>query len=231
MTTPVTNTNQNPAAASSGASSNSDAMSQLSGNFNTFLTLLTSQLKNQDPTSPMDSSTFTQQLVMYSQVEQQINTNTNLQNLITQGTTNLGAYATSYLGKAVSITNGNASLAGGSANWTYNLDTTASSNTLTVTDANGKVVYSGNGETGTGVHQFSWNGKDNNGNQLDDGTYTLTVTAKALDGSGVTSHVASAGVVSEIDMTSGTPQLLLNGGMEIGLGDIANVANVPAATN
>src|SRR6185437_5265758 len=231
MTTPVTNTNQNPAAASSGASSNSDAMSQLSGNFNTFLTLLTSQLKNQDPTSPMDSSTFTQQLVMYSQVEQQINTNTNLQNLITQGTTNLGAYATSYLGKAVSITNGNASLAGGSANWTYNLDTTASSNTLTVTDANGKVVYSGNGETGTGVHQFSWNGKDNNGNQLDDGTYTLAVTAKALDGSGVTSHVASAGVVSEIDMTSGTPQLLLNGGMEIGLGDIANVANVPAATN
>jgi flagellar basal-body rod modification protein FlgD len=231
MTTPVTNTNQNPAAATSGASSGSDAMSQLSGNFNTFLTLLTSQLKNQDPTSPMDSSTFTQQLVMYSQVEQQINTNTNLQNLITQGTTNLGAYATSYLGKAVSITNGNASLAGGTANWTYNLDTTASSNTLTVTDANSKVVYSGNGETGTGVHQFSWNGKDNNGNQLDDGTYTLTVTAKALDGSGVTSHVASAGVVSEIDMTSGTPQLLLNGGMEIGLGDIANVANIPAATN
>jgi flagellar basal-body rod modification protein FlgD len=180
----------------------------------------------------MDSSTFTQQLVEYSQVEQQINTNTNLQNLITQGSTNLGAYATSYLGKAVSITNGNASLAGGTANWTYNLDTTATSNTLTVADSTGKVVYSTSGDTSTGVHQFSWNGQDLNGNKLDDGTYTLTVTAKALDGSGVTSHVASAGVVSEIDMTSGTPQLLLNGGMEIGLGDIANVANVQApATN
>ena len=69
MTTPVTTTTQNPAAATSGAAANSDAMSQLSGNFSTFLTLLTSQLKNQDPTSPMDSSTFTQQLVEYSQVD------------------------------------------------------------------------------------------------------------------------------------------------------------------
>src|ERR1700743_3013483 len=126
MTTPVTNTNQSPAAASSGASSGTDAMSQLSGNFNTFLTLLTSQLKNQDPTSPMDSSTFTHQLAEYSQVEQHINTNTNLQTLITQGSTNLGTYATSYLGKAVSITNGNASLTNGSGTWTYSFATTAS---------------------------------------------------------------------------------------------------------
>ena len=104
--------------------------------------------------------------------------------------------------------------------WTYNLGTTATSNTLTVTDANGKVVYSGTGETSAGNHQFNWNGKDNNGNQLADGTYTLAVTAKASDGSAVTTQVASAGTVSEIDMTSGTPQLMI-GNMEIGLGDIA----------
>lgn len=225
MITPVTTTTQNPAAATSGAAANSDAMSQLSGNFNTFLTLLTSQLKNQDPTSPMDSSTFTQQLVEYSQVEQQISTNTNLKNLISQGSTQIGAYATSYLGKAVSITNGNASLSNGAATWTYSLGTTAAANTLTVTDANGKVVYSGNGETASGNHQFNWNGKDNNGNQLADGTYTLTLSAKAPDGSAVTSQIASAGVVNEIDMSSGTPKLMI-GGMEIGLGDIANVANV-----
>ncbi len=224
MTTPVTSTTQNPAAATSGAAASSDAMSQLSGNFNTFLTLLTSQLKNQDPTSPMDTNTFTQQLVEYSQVEQQIATNTNLKSLITQGSTQIGAYATSYLGKAVSVTNGNASLTNGAATWTYSLATAASSNTLTVTDANGKVVYSNNGEVTAGNHQFNWNGQDNNGNQLADGTYTLAVIAKASDGSAVTSQVASAGVVSEIDMTSGTPQLMI-GGMKIGLGDIANVAN------
>jgi flagellar basal-body rod modification protein FlgD len=224
MTTPVTTTTQNPATATSGGAANSDAMAQLSGNFNTFLTLLTSQLKNQDPTSPMDSSAFTQQLVMYSQVEQQISTNTNLKTLIGQGSTQIGAYATSYLGKAVSVTNGNASLTKGAATWTYGLGTTASSNTLSVTDVNGKLVYSGNGETAAGTHQFSWNGKDNNGNQLADGTYTLAVTAKASDGSAVTTQVASAGVVSEIDMTTGTPQLMI-GNMEIGLGDIANVTN------
>src|ERR1700744_2650003 len=140
-TAPVTTTNT---AASGTSSSSGDAMSQLSGNFDPFLTLLTTQLKNQDPTSPMDSSTFTQQLVEYSQVEQQINTNTNLQTLITQGSTNLGTYATSYLGKAVSITNGNASLTNGAATWNYSLDTTASSNTLTIADSTGKVVYSGN---------------------------------------------------------------------------------------
>jgi flagellar basal-body rod modification protein FlgD len=187
--------------------------------------LLTSQLKNQDPTSPMDSSTFTQQLVEYSQVEQQIDTNTNLKSLITQGSTQLGAYATSYLGKAVSVTNGNASLTNGAATWTYSLGTTAASSTLTVTDASGKVVYTGNGETASGNHQFNWNGQDNQGNQLADGTYTLAVNAKASDGSAVTTQIASAGVVSEIDMTSGTPQLMV-GGMEIGLGDIANVTNV-----
>jgi flagellar basal-body rod modification protein FlgD len=226
MTTPIATTTQNPATATSGSAAGSDAMSQLSGNFNTFLTLLTNQLKNQDPTSPMDSSTFTQQLVMYSQVEQQISTNSNLKTLIGQGTTQIGSYATSYLGKAVSITNGNAALAGGSAKWSYNLGAAASSTTLTVTDASGRVVYTGAGETASGNHQFAWNGKDNNGNQQADGTYTLKVTAKATDGSGITSQVASAGIVSEIDMTSGTPQLLI-GGMKVGLGDVAHVANAP----
>jgi flagellar basal-body rod modification protein FlgD len=225
MTTPVGSSTQNPPATGSTGSTSSDAMQELSGNFDTFLQLLTSQLKNQDPTSPMDSNTFTQQLVMYSQVEQQISTNTNLKTLIGQGTTQIGSYATSYLGKAVSITNGNAPLNGGTANWTYSLDTAAGATALTVTNDSGRIVYTGAGETTAGSHQFTWNGKDNNGNQLPDGTYTLAVNAKASSGADVTTAVASAGVVSEIDMTSGTPQLMI-GGMKIGLGDIANIANL-----
>src|SRR3954466_3300307 len=97
-----------------------DSMKQLSGNFSTFLTLLTTQLKNQDPTSPMDSNAFTQQLVMYSQVEQQIDTNTNLKSLISQGSSSAAAVTTGYLGKKVSIVNGSAALIGGNATWTYN---------------------------------------------------------------------------------------------------------------
>src|ERR1700722_7635758 len=125
-TTPVTSTT--PTATAS--ASTGDAMSQLSGNFDTFLQLLTSQLKNQDPTSPMDSSSFTQQLVEYSQVEQKINTNTSLQTLITQGTNQAGTFVTSYLGKNVSVTNGNAALTNSQANWSYNLATASSSTNL-----------------------------------------------------------------------------------------------------
>ena len=216
-----------PAAASATSTSSTDpsaSMKQLSGNFSTFLTLLTTQLKNQDPTSPMDSNQFTQQLVMYSQVEQQIDTNTNLKTLIAQGTSSAAAVTTGYLGKKVSITNGNASLTAGAANWTYNLDTASATTQLTITDANGKIVYTGAGETTSGNHSFAWDGKDNNGNQLPDGTYKLTVTAADAAGNAVTSSVASAGTVSQIDMTGSTPKLII-GNMEISLSDIAAVAN------
>jgi flagellar basal-body rod modification protein FlgD len=218
---PASNTPATPTA--NGATSPSD-MAQLSGNFNTFLTLLTTQLKNQDPTSPMDSNAFTQQLVMYSQVEQQIQSNTNLKTLISQGTSSAGTLATGYLGKKVSITNGQASLTSGAANWTYNLDGAAKGTSLTVSDVNGKIVYTGTGETTSGNHTFAWDGKDNNGNQLADGAYKLTATAADLAGNALTTSVASAGTVSQIDMTGATPQLVI-GNVEVGISDIAAVAN------
>jgi flagellar basal-body rod modification protein FlgD len=218
MTTPITATS--PVAATSG----NDAMSKLSGNFQTFLTLLTSQLKNQDPTSPMDSNQFTQQLVMYSQVEQQIDTNTNLKSLLAQGNSQAAAFATAYLGKTVSVTSGQASLAGGAANWSYTLGSPAAAATLTVTNASGQVVFTGAGETGAGTHAFAWSGKDNNGNTLPEGSYRLAVSAADAAGTAVTSNVASAGTVSQIDMTSGTP-LLVIGNMEVGVADVAAVGN------
>ena len=217
-TAPVATTNAN------GTGTGAAAVSDLSSNFSTFLTLLTTQLKNQDPTSPMDSNTFTQQLVEYSQVEQQIDTNTNLQTLISQGTSNAGSVTTGYLGKKVSVTNGNASLTNGVANWTYNLGTTAAATQLTVTNASGQVVYTGAGGTTAGNNVFTWNGQDNNGNQLADGTYKLAATATDSNGTAITSSVASAGTVTQIDLTGTTPQLII-GNMEVGVGDIAAVAN------
>jgi flagellar basal-body rod modification protein FlgD len=213
-----------PAASTTSTATAPDAMKQLSGNFSTFLTLLTTQLKNQDPTSPMDSNAFTQQLVMYSQVEQQIDSNANLKTLISQGSSNAAAVTTGYLGKKVSITNGNAALIAGAASWTYNLDSATANTQLTITDANGKAVYSGAGATAAGNHSFAWDGKDNGGNQLPDGGYKLTIKASDLAGGDVPSTVASAGTVTQIDMTGGTPRLII-GAMEVDLGDIAAVAN------
>jgi flagellar basal-body rod modification protein FlgD len=219
MITPTTST-PNTAA----GTSNENSMSKLSGNFSTFLTLLTSQLKNQDPTSPMDTNQFTQQLVMYSQVEQQIQGNSHLKTLIAQGQSSAAAVATGYLGKKVSITNGMASLSSSEAKWTYNLQSAAQSANLTVTDASGKVVYVGDAEKAAGNHAFTWDGKDNNGNQLADGVYKLSVTASDVAKNPVTTAVASAGTVSQIDMTGGTPQLIV-GHMSMNLSDIAAVAN------
>jgi flagellar basal-body rod modification protein FlgD len=217
--TPTAATSTVPTSTTAGTG---DSMAQLSGNFDTFLTLLTTQLKNQDPTSPMDSNQFTQQLVQFSQVEQQINTNTNLNTLITQGQTQASSMATTYLGKTVTVNNGQASLTSGTATWNYTLGTDAASTALTVTDANNKIVYTGAGETGSGAHSFSWNGQDNNGNTLSDGIYTLTAASLANDGSTVTTSVSTKGVVNEVDMTSGTPQLKI-GSLSVGLGSIAQV--------
>jgi flagellar basal-body rod modification protein FlgD len=217
----VAPTSSTPAAA---AAPSAD-QTQLAGNFDTFLTLLTTQLQNQDPLNPMDSNQFTQQLVEFSQVEQQINTNDNLKTLIGQGSNQTGTYAVSYLGKEVTVTNGNAPLANSEADWNYALGTAAAQTNLSVTDANGNVVYSGTGETTAGNHAFKWDGTSTNGTQLPDGTYKLTVTAAAADGSAVTSAVSSTGVVSEVDMTSGTPQLLV-GPMSVSLADVAAVQNL-----
>jgi flagellar basal-body rod modification protein FlgD len=216
----ITPTSSLPTAASGGK----DAMSQLSGNFSTFLTLLTSQLKNQDPTSPMDSNQFTQQLVMYSQVEQQIQSNANLKTLIAQGQSSAASMATSYLGKRVSVTNGQGSLSGGAANWTYNLSSNASAANISVTNAAGKIVYTGAADKTAGNHVFAWDGKDNNGNAQPDGAYKLTLTASDAAGTAITSSVASAGTVNQIDMTGAAPQFVI-GSMAVGLGDIAAIAN------
>jgi flagellar basal-body rod modification protein FlgD len=212
----------NPTAA---ATVGTSAQQQLAGNFSTFLTLLTTQLQNQDPLSPMDSNQFTQQLVQYSQVEQQINTNDNLKTLINQGTNQTGAYAVSYLGKAVTVSNGQAPLANSQAIWAYNLGADAAQTQLTVTDAKGNVVYTGAGETAAGAHAFTWDGKDGNGTLHPDGTYKLTVTPKAADGTTISSSITSTGVVSEVDMTGGSPMLMV-GPMPVALTDVTGVLSI-----
>lgn len=214
-----------PTATAATTAGSAGALQKLSGNFDTFLQLLTTQLQNQDPTSPMDTNQFTQQLVEFSQVEQQIGTNDNLKTLISLAQGRGSSDAVAYLGKTVTLTNGNAALANGTANWTYSLDAAAASDTLTVTDASGKVVFTGKGDPSAGPHQFAWNGQDNAGNQLPDGTYKLIVTAAAADGSAIQSSVASSGVVTQVDLTGTSPQLMI-GSMEFPISDVSAVANI-----
>jgi flagellar basal-body rod modification protein FlgD len=185
------------------------ATKQLSSNFDTFLTLLTTQLRNQDPLSPMDSNQFTQQLVQFSQVEQQINSNQNLESLISLTKSQASSDAVSYLGKTLTMTDGTAALMDGKADWAYSLDNDASTSNLIVSDAKGHTVFTATGEKGAGLQSFSWNGKDNTGRTLTPGAYTLKAVAKAPDGSAIATRIASQGVVSEVDLTGTEPLLMI----------------------
>jgi flagellar basal-body rod modification protein FlgD len=225
MTTSVANQQAAAAAASAGVASSNNAATaqqQLTGNLNTFLTLLTTQLQNQDPLNPMDSDQFTQQLVEYSQVEQQINTNSDLQSLISLQQGGAGSSAVGYLGKTVTVANGSAPLTDGQATWNYSLAAQSASTTLTVTNANGQVVYTGAGTTNAGSNTFNWNGEDNSGNQLPDGVYTLAVNATGSTGAAVTSTVSTTGVVSEVNLSGASPEVMI-GTMAVPLTQITSV--------
>src|ERR1700751_1849580 len=125
------------------------------------LTLLTTQLQNQDPLSPMDTNQFTQQLVSFSEVEQQINTNSNLQQLIALQGAGESISALPLVGQNIEYNSATAPLSNGQANFVYSLPSTTASTALTVVNAGGKVVYTQPGETSAGTHPFTWNGKTN----------------------------------------------------------------------
>ncbi len=178
-----------------------NARSTLSENFDTFLTLLTAQLDNQDPLDPVDSGEFTQQLVQYSQVEQQIATNEKLDGLTDKITTQAhnassGAML-SLLGRAAEFDSDSVKLRGGQANWTYYLNAGTARTTLSVLDGAGKVVYAAPGAIGAGKHNFAWDGLDQDGGALPEGLYRLVVTAEDATGQ------ASKGVVTVEERISG----------------------------
>ena len=201
--------NPAPTAAATSSGAAEDARAKFGSNFDTFLTLLTTQLKNQDPLSPMDSSQFTQQLVQFSQVEQSINANQNLENLISLTKGRATTDAVGYLGKTVTLTDGTGGLKDGAAHWTYSVHGQADTTRLTITNAAGHVVFAGDGETASGTHDFVWNGKDNAGRDLPNGNYTLAVAAKNPDGTSIATSVASQGVVDEVDLTGTEPTLMI----------------------
>jgi flagellar basal-body rod modification protein FlgD len=164
------------------ANKGASAGQTLSADMDTFLTLLTTQLQYQDPLDPMDTAEFTNQLVQYSSVEQAIQTNSKLDTLLQLNVSNLGAQAVSYIGKTVQVLGDVMPLETGKAKAAYTLDKDVESVTITVKDMNGRVVYSETGDTGSGTHEFTWDGKDSSGNQLPDGSYQIVVGTKVAIG-------------------------------------------------
>ena len=197
----------------------------LSSSYDTFLKLLTTQLQNQDPLSPLDANQFTQQLVQMTGVQQQLLTNQLLQQMVTAQGGGTVAGAVGLIGKTISASSANATLSNGAATWTYNLASTAANATLSVSDSSGKVVWSGAAPDLTaGSHTVSWNGKNGAGVQLaDGGTYTLKVSATDPASATVTSTVSVKGAVTSVSEVNGTTMVNI-GATQVPLSTVSEVS-------
>lgn len=212
MTTTAATAATTQSTATSQATSSS-ASQQLSGNFDEFLQLLTTQLQNQDPLSPLDTNSFTQELVEFSSVEQQITMNTNMQTLISLQQATATTSALQLVGSTVTVSGNSASLSSATnspATWSLNASGSGTAN-ITITSSSGQTAYTGTTSLNAGTQTYSWNGKGNNGVSWPDGNYTIAITATGANGQAVTVSTQVQGVVSAVDMSASPPTLTVSG--------------------
>jgi flagellar basal-body rod modification protein FlgD len=225
-TSPVTST---PTPTATSSSSSTDTLN-FTQNFDTFLTLLTTQLKNQDPLSPMDTSQFTDQLVMFSQVEQQIKTNSQLSTLISQQSASQVLSAQTMVGRMIEYNGNQTVLQNGQAGFSYTLPSNAASATVLVKDASGNTVFSQAVDTSAGKHAFIWNGKDSTGAQRPDGgTYTIQVLATDSLNAPINATTTAVGLVSGVSVNNNVATFDVSG-VEVPMSQLVTVINPSSST-
>jgi flagellar basal-body rod modification protein FlgD len=220
-TTPLSSSSSS---SSSAAASTALASSQIAGNFQSFLTLLTTQLQNQNPLDPLDTNQFTQQLVEFAGVQQQLNTNDSLATLVSLQQTAQSTQALGFVGKTAVVNGSTAALTNSTATWQLNVPTASTVN-VTIASSTGQTVFSGSYAVNAGNNQpFIWNGQGSDGTQLPDGNYTMTATAKDASNNTVAVSTQIEGVVSSVDLTQ-SPPLLSIGGQTYTVSQIKSIVN------
>ena len=221
----VSGTTPLPAGSSSSSSSlSSTSGATLAGNFQTFLTLLTTQLQNQNPLDPLDTNQFTQQLVEFASVEQQLKTNDSLSTLVSLEQTAQSTQALTFVGKTAVVNGNTAALTNSQATWELNIPSNSNVN-VSIANSSGQTVFSGTYAVNARNNQpFTWNGQGNDGTQWPDGQYTLTATATDSSGNSVGIATQVQGVVSAVDLTQSPPLLTING-QSYTVNQIQSIAN------
>jgi flagellar basal-body rod modification protein FlgD len=199
----TTATTTTTAATTSSSSSSSTGLSSTD-----FLNLLVSELQNQNPLDPTNSTDFINQLTSYANFDQQQTLNTNLNTLVSSFNSLLTLNSSNYIGQTVTAKGDTGTLQNGQIAFGYSLDSAASSVTLSVKDSSGNEVWSGTGTGTSGTNSFTWDGKSSSGTQLTDGgQYTLSVTATDSAAQSVYGYTTVTGKVTSIDNSTGTPML------------------------
>ena len=194
----------------------------IAGNFQTFLTLLTTQLKNQNPLDPLDTNQFTSQLVQFAQVEQQLKSNDQLSTLVSLQQTAQNTAALEFVGQTVGVAGATAPLSNGLATLNLNVPKPATG-VISIASATGQTVYSGSYSLPTGSAQpFVWDGKDSSGLQWPDGNYTISVNAQDASGQAVAVPTEIDAPVDSADLSQ-TPPLLSIAGQNYTLDKIKRV--------
>lgn len=200
---------------------------RLATDFDDFLTLLTAQLQAQDPLDPMSSSEFTSQLVQFTAVEQQIQSNKNLENIAALIAFNGLTSAVAFLGKDVTVNQDVANLEdGGKAVWVYEMLANSQQTTLEIVNAGGTVVRSLDGPVKAGLHGFVWDGLDDLGQLEPPGPYKLRVKATNSLDEAVPTNVFLRNRVENIEMVAGEALLSVNG-FRIPITSVLSVTDYP----
>jgi flagellar basal-body rod modification protein FlgD len=199
------------------------ALGSLSDNFSSFLSLLMTQLQNQDPTSPLDSNQFTSELVQFTSVQQQIDTNTDLTQLIQLTQASQVEQSASMIGKPVTVTSSELSLQNGTA--AINFNTTAAEPVgIAVFNAAGVQVQTATLNSSAGANTWTWNGKNANGATMPDGAYTVTVNAIGVNGATSAVPFTVTGTATSVQNNSGTVELQM-GGLTLPFSAVDSVGN------
>ncbi len=206
------------------AAGNAAAAQTASNSYNTFLTLLTTQLQHQDPLNPTNTDQFTSEMIQLSGVEQELQTNQTLASMATDLNTISAANGLGYIGKTVSASGATVPIQNGSANWTYDLNSAAQNVALSVKDSSGNTVWTGSGDASSGQHSFSWNGATASSGTLSSGDYTLVVAATDASGNPVTTTTGIVGTVTGVDTSTGSTDLKI-GDVTVPVSDVTNLTN------
>jgi flagellar basal-body rod modification protein FlgD len=214
---------QAAASASSNSSASTAAGDALMTNYDMFLKMLTTQLRVQNPLEPMNAEKFTEQLVQYSSVEQQIQTNQKLEDMLATMVSSAALSLVNYLGKTVEAASDLTQLKDGKATWKLDAAQAAEKANIRVYDANGQIVYEGDMDLVRGENTFEWNGTMANGKQAPNGVYQIAVTAADKDGKAVAVTSRVKGVVTGVDTSGAEPFLKING-MDVPLSSLLNIS-------